>query len=156
MNIVLALIQVQEHLSYGYRRTWKPRMKLLIADDSRVVRERLSLLLSQLENIEIIGYAGTVQKAIDLVAELKPDLIILDIKMPGGCGIDVLENIKSNGKGPIVMMLTNYSYPQYQKKCIDAGADYFFDKSAEFELAIDTIRSLASFKEFQPNYTKEV
>ncbi len=129
---------------------------MLIVDDSRVVREKLSLLLSQLENIEIIGYAGTVQRAISMVNELKPDLVVLDIKIPGGCGIDVLESIRNSGRGPVVMMLTNYPYPQYEKKCRDAGANFFFDKSVDFERAIDVIRSLASHKKLEAKPAEEV
>jgi len=96
------------------------------------------------------------EKAITMVNKLKPDLVVLDIKIQGGCGIDVLEDIRSNGCGPIVMMLTNYPYPQYEKRCIDAGADFFFDKSADFELAIDVICSLASARKVPPNLAREV
>lgn|GEM_PF-148182 len=119
-------------------------MKLFIADDSDLVREKLSMFIAQLDNVEIIGHADTVQASICGVRQLNPDVIVLDIKMPGGCGIDVLEYIKRGGSGPVVIMLTNYSYPQYEKRCIDAGADFFFDKSQEFGLAIQTIERLAS------------
>jgi len=118
-------------------------MKLFIADDSQVVRERLFAFLSQLDNVEVVGHAGTVQKAISGIRRLKPDLAVLDIRMPGGCGIDVLENIKADGSGPVVIVLTNYPYPQYKDKCMDAGADFFFDKSVEFELAVEVIKGLA-------------
>jgi DNA-binding NarL/FixJ family response regulator len=117
---------------------------LFIADDSDLVRERLSTLLSQLDNVEVVGHAGTVQNAIGGIQRLKPDVVVLDMKMPGGCGIDVLEHIKRGGSGPVVIMLTNYPYPQYEHRCIDAGADFFFDKSREFELAVQAIERLAS------------
>jgi DNA-binding NarL/FixJ family response regulator len=58
-------------------------MRLFIADDSKVVRERLSALLSELDSVEIFGQARAVQEAISSIRELKPDLVILDIKMPG-------------------------------------------------------------------------
>jgi DNA-binding NarL/FixJ family response regulator len=119
-------------------------MRLLIADDSEVVQERLSTLLSEVDKVEIVGHARDVPGAISAIHALKPDLVILDIKMPGGSGIDVLKNIKANGLGPMVIMLTNYSYSRYEKRCTDAGADFFFDKSTEFELAIALIEWLAS------------
>ena len=131
-------------------------MRLLIVDDSRIVRERLSLLLSQVENVEIIGYADTVQKAINMARELKPDLVVLDIKIPGGSGIDVLESIRNGDHEPTVMMLTNYPYPQYEKKCMAVGAEFFFDKSADFERAVDVIRSLASLSKPRSGPSEEV
>lgn len=119
-------------------------MKLFIADDSDMVRERLSMLLSQLDDVEVVGHADTVQNAISGIQRLKPDVVVLDMKMPGGCGVDVLEYVRRDGPGPVVIMLTNYPYPQYKQRCIKAGADFFFDKSREFEMAIQAIKRLAS------------
>jgi len=62
--------------------------------------------------------------------------------MPGGNGIEVLKNIKKNGSGPTIIILTNYPYPQYRKKCMGAGANYFFDKSTEFNKIIEVIKKL--------------
>jgi DNA-binding NarL/FixJ family response regulator len=59
--------------------------------------------------------------------------------MPSGSGISVLEEVKRRGKSPVVIMLTNYPYPQYRKKCMDAGADYFFDKSNEFHKVTEVL-----------------
>ena len=53
--------------------------------------------------------------------------------MPGGLGIDVLENIKQNDSALMVIVLTNYPYPGYRQKCLQAGADFFLDKSTEFD-----------------------
>jgi DNA-binding NarL/FixJ family response regulator len=108
-------------------------MKVFIADDSLVLRERLEEMLSDLTAIEIIGYAKDVPEAITSIRKLKPDVVILDIRMPGGSGIDVLQDIKKDNRTPVVIILTNYPYPQYRKKCMDLGADFFFDKSTEFE-----------------------
>ncbi len=119
-------------------------MKLFIADDSDLVRERLSMLLSQLDDVEVVGHADTVQNAISGIQRLKPDVVVLDMKMPGGCGVDVLEYVRRDGPGPVVIMLTNYPYPQYKQRCIKAGVDFFFDKSREFEMAIQAIKRLAS------------
>jgi DNA-binding NarL/FixJ family response regulator len=117
-------------------------MKVFIADDSKVVRERLKEMLFEIQGIEIIGQAEDGLQATNLIEKLNPDVVILDIRMPRGNGIDVLQNIKKDNPALIVIMLTNYPYPQYLKKCMKAGADYFFDKATEFEKATEVLKKL--------------
>jgi len=118
-------------------------IKVFIADDSSVIRERLNALLSDLPGVEVIGEAGDAEEALKGIQELNLDVVILDIRMPGGNGIRVLEKIKKSETSPVIIMLTNYPYPQYRKKCTDLGADYFFDKSTEFERIIEVFNKLA-------------
>ena len=69
-------------------------------------------------------------------------MVILDIHMPGGSGIDLLEMLKKDPIKPVVIMLSNYSGRQYRRKCFQSGACYFFDKSEEFHKVADVVRSL--------------
>ena len=117
-------------------------MKVFIVDDSALVRERIITMISEHPGIEIIGQSKNAQEGINSILKLKPDVVILDIRMPGGNGIEVLKNIKKNNSPPTIIILTNYPYPQYRKKCIEAGADYFFDKSAEFHKIIEVLKKL--------------
>ena len=120
----------------------KGLMKIFIADDSAVLRERLVEMLSELPGIEIVGYAQDVPEALTSIKKLNPDVVILDIRMPGGSGIDVLQEIKKDKQAPVVIILTNYPYPQYRKKCLGLGADYFFDKSTEFEKVTEVFKQM--------------
>ena len=113
-------------------------MKVFIADDSEVVCERLTTMLSELPGIEIIGQG----ESIESIRRLHPDVVILDIRMPGGSGIDVLEDIKKINTALVVIVLTNYPYPQYRKKCMALGAEYFFDKATEFEKVTEVLETL--------------
>ena len=108
-------------------------MKVFIADDSPIVYERLINMLSKLKGIEIIGKAQDVDEATNSIQRLKPDAVILDIQMPGGSGIDILKHIKKEQPATVVIILTNYPYPQYRQRCMDEGADFFFDKSTELD-----------------------
>lgn len=108
-------------------------LKVFIADDSLIVRERLVTLFDEVSGVEMVGQAEHVAEAISAIRKLQPDVVILDIRMPGGSGLDVLQNIKQNGVGPIVIMLTNYPFAGYRQKCLRAGADFFLDKSTEFD-----------------------
>ena len=117
-------------------------MRVLIAEDSEALVQRLVAVLAGLSGIEIVGHASTVPDASRAVRELKPDLVILDIRMPGGRGIDLLEGIKRDRVTSTVIVLTNYVYPQYRKKCLQSGARFFLDKSAEFDKLSEVLRSL--------------
>lgn len=108
-------------------------MMVFIADDSEPVRQRLIALLSEIEGAEVIGQAGNHGEAVEGIRSLKPQVVILDIQMPGGSGINVLKEIKRDSRPPVVLMLTNHASPQYRKKCLEWGADFFLDKSSEFE-----------------------
>jgi DNA-binding NarL/FixJ family response regulator len=108
-------------------------IKVFIADDSLVVREHLVTMLNELPRIVIVGQAENVAEAINGILELQPDVVILDIRMPGGSGIDVLQRVKQDEVAPMVIILTNYPYPAYRQKCLQAGADFFLDKSTEFD-----------------------
>jgi DNA-binding NarL/FixJ family response regulator len=119
-------------------------MKVFIADDSSEIRKRIRAMLSDLvERIEMIGEAENVQDAIKSIHEVGPDVVILDIRMPGGSGIDVLKNIKKKNEVPIIIILTSYPYSQYRNKCMEAGADFFFDKSRDFEEIVKVVSALS-------------
>ncbi len=117
-------------------------MKILIVDDSVELRERLVKMLSELPEIKVIGQAKDTVEAIESISSLQPDSVILDIRMPGGSGIDVLKKIKKDYPSMRVIMCTNYPTAQYCKRCLDLGADFFFDKSTEFENIIYIIKQL--------------
>ena len=90
-------------------------------------------MFDELVGVEVVGQAENVAESISAIGELKPDVVILDIRMPGGSGIEVLQHIKQDKVTPLVIILTNYPYPGYRQKCLQAGADFFLDKSTEFD-----------------------
>jgi DNA-binding NarL/FixJ family response regulator len=117
-------------------------MKVLIADDSDVIVQRLITMLTEIKGIEIADQAGTVEAASKAVASLRPDVVILDMHMPGGSGLDVLKSMKQDSVTSTVIVLTNFAYPQYRKRCLQNGAEFFFDKSTEFEKVGEVLQGL--------------
>jgi len=107
-------------------------MKVFIVDDSWLIRRRLAALLSDVPNVEIVGDAGGAEEAMAAIRTVKPDVVTLDIRMPGGSGLDIIGPIKEALSKVVIIMLTNYPYPQYRQECLDKGADFFLDKSTEF------------------------
>jgi DNA-binding NarL/FixJ family response regulator len=120
------------------------KLRILIADNSAVIRERLTQMLSELRGIEVVAQAQDGQEATNLARKTKPDVAILDLRMPKGNGVDVLTAIKKFHPAPTVIMLTNYAYPENRKQCIDKGADYFFDKSTEFQKVVSVLNVMTS------------
>lgn len=118
-------------------------MKVLIVDDSAIIRDSLKDMLSEITELENISQAEDPIGAISSFQKLNHEVVILDIRMPSGSGIDVLQTIKKAANPPLVIVLTNYPYPQYRKKYIDAGADFFFDKSTEFDKVIEVLKPLS-------------
>lgn len=111
----------------------KSRKEVFIVDDSRLVRERLVDLLSEVPDVVIVGQAGAATEAIRAIQMLRPKVVVLDISMPGGSGLLVLEEIKKSAPPPVVIMLTNFANDPYKQRCLGLGAEYFFDKSTEFD-----------------------
>jgi DNA-binding NarL/FixJ family response regulator len=119
-------------------------MRVLIADDSEILRTRLVEMLSEIEGIEIVAEAKDTKEAIETIKARHPDVVIMDIRMPGNDGIFAIETIKKGKKNkPRIIVFTNYPYLQYRKKCMDAGADFFFYKALEFEKLVKLLRDLA-------------
>lgn len=108
-----------------------------------LLREQVVGLLSAIVGIEIVGQSQYALEAFHAICELSPDVVILDIHLLGGSGIDVLRRIKRLDAAPIVIMLTNSPTPPYRRKCMQAGADFFLDKSSEFENVRAIIQSLS-------------
>ncbi len=121
-------------------------MKLFVADDSSLVRERIVRMISGIQNAVVVGQAADGAETLRLIQDLQPDLVILDLKMPKASGLEILPQIKSLTSSPLVMILTNYGTNSHRTACEKLGADYFFDKSREFDKAIEVIESLAAIQ----------
>ncbi len=119
-------------------------MRVLIADDSEILRDHLKTMLAEIEGVKIVGESSDTDSTLSLIKKLKPDTIILDIRMPGEGGIYILNFIKKKYPAIKVIIFTDYPYPQYRTKCLEIGADYFFDKSTESEKMIEVLKNLAN------------
>lgn len=117
-------------------------MRVFIVDDSVLIQNRLKSLAASIENVEVVGQGYNVSDGIRGIEELGPDAVILDIRMPGGSGLDVLDALKHGDHKPIFIILTNYPYPQYRKIAYEKGAKFFFDKSLEFEKVTDALEDI--------------
>ena len=114
-------------------------MKIIVADDSALMRGRISLFLSVIDGVEIVGTAGDGQTLIDSFDNAKPDVLVLDFKLFKNYRTAIFNKIKNCVVAPILILLTNNSYPQYRNKYLDVGVEFVFDKSIEFEKLVHLI-----------------
>ncbi|GGD82190.1 response regulator [Microbacterium murale] len=121
-------------------------IRVLIADDQALVRAGLSALLDAEDDIEVVGVAEDGIQALDLAAELRPDVACLDIRMPGRDGIEVTRELSAPEKGaPVpVLILTTFDLDDYVFGALEAGAAGFLLKDAEPEIIIDAVRQVAA------------
>ncbi|MFZ1979094.1 MAG: response regulator transcription factor [Bacteroidota bacterium] len=119
-------------------------LKVLIVEDSFIIQDRLIKMISLINNTKVVGSANDGVEALVAIQKLMPDLIILDLCMPKANGFDVINNIKDNNLLTTVLVLTNFATEPERKQCMELGIKYFFDKTTEFEQAIEAIETLAS------------
>lgn len=98
-----------------------------------LVTERIAEMLKELIFVEYIFVANSFESGINATSTIKPDFILLDIHLPDGSGIDLLEIVKKDFPAIKVLMVTNKVSEYYKDMCMQKGADHFIDKSKEFE-----------------------
>jgi two-component system response regulator NreC len=118
-------------------------IRVLLVDDARHVRERLAEMLSSLNGVQVVGQAPDVPLALQLIEELRPDVLILEMELPGQTGMDLLSSIRENASKPLIIILTSLDYPVLRRACAELGADFYFYKPAEFEKVLEVCENLA-------------
>ena len=117
-------------------------IKVVIVDDSVEIRERLAARLREIPGVEIAGQAATVAEALRAVRQLKPDVMILDLRLPDGNGLEVLRIMQREQIPTRVIVMTCFPYPQYEQRARAAGAYAFLNKAKEFGRVAELVRSL--------------
>jgi two-component system, NarL family, response regulator DevR len=118
------------------------KYRLVLVDDHEVVRLGLKTLLERHPQFEVIGEAGNARDAIDLVARIKPDVVLMDIRLPGASGIEACEAITKNDPNAKVIMLTSYAEDDMLFSAIRAGASGYVLKQIGGEDLVKAIESV--------------
>ena len=103
-------------------------MRILLADDSVLILDRLTEILGIFSQVEIVGSLKNGNETLTALRTLKPDLAIIDIRMPGLSGLEVIHEFRKENSTVKFIILTLYSSYYHQQTAMDAGADYFFNK----------------------------
>jgi DNA-binding NarL/FixJ family response regulator len=126
-------------------------LKIITVEDSPIVVDRVQSLLNEISSTEFKGNATNISSALNLIKVEQPDVVILDISLeedkPRASGINLLIDIRKKYPDLIIIMFTNLSEPQYRNSCMALGANYFFDKSNEFEKITEVLEEVIKNRE---------
>ena len=120
------------------------RLRVLVVEDAPDLRGRLVSLVTEIPDLEIAGVAGSVGEASELLRTLRPDVALLDLRLPDGSGLDVLRDLRALNTGVFVAMITAFDTPRVRSSCLEAGADAFLSKNSEIDELPDLLRSIAA------------
>jgi DNA-binding NarL/FixJ family response regulator len=124
--------------------TVKKPVRFLLVDDSDLTRERTAALLNVLDRVQVVGQAADVLTGLSLLRQLSPEVLVLDVELPGSSGLEMLEIIQRRRPSPLVtIMLTSHDHPKLRERCAELGANFFFHKLTEFEKMLGVCQQLA-------------
>jgi DNA-binding NarL/FixJ family response regulator len=119
-------------------------MQLLIVEDSAHVRTSLIRLIECIPGVAPIHVADSLASARQQLREMAPALVVLDLQLPDGLGTALLETLRLLTPAVRIAVLTNEANAFNKRRCLQLGADWFFDKSTEFEALLQVVQALAA------------
>ncbi|CCH80019.1 two-component response regulator (YvqE) responding to cell wall stress [Nostocoides japonicum T1-X7] len=118
--------------------------RILVVDDHPVVRDGVAATLAAVDAFEVVGQAADGLEALRLVAALDPDVVVMDLRMPGGGGVDAIREMKRRGLRAAVLVLTTFDTDSATVAAIEAGAIGYLLKDASSEQLVSGIRAAAA------------
>ena len=118
------------------------KIRVLLADDHQVFREGIRSLLSRAPDVEVVGEAGNGEQAVQQVTRLKPDVVLMDISMPGMTGLEAADQIRQNVPGVKVLILTVHETSQYVSQMLKVGAAGYVVKSVSSAELLSAVRAV--------------
>jgi two-component system response regulator DesR len=115
-------------------------IRVLLAEDQAMVRGALAALLRLESDIDVVACVGDGMQALTAAENLKPDLILTDIEMPGLTGLELAQRVRDQGLGCKIIILTTFARPGYLRRALDAGASGYLLKDAPAERLADALR----------------
>jgi DNA-binding NarL/FixJ family response regulator len=118
----------------------------LLVDDSALVRVHMAELLDDVARHVEIRHAGDVPSGVRLMEQRRPDLMILDIDLPGQNGLDLLKIARRKFPDTLIVMMSMHDHPVLRQRCAELGASFFFHKTTEFDRIADLCREQAELR----------
>ena len=119
-------------------------MRIVIVDDSELIRERVQRLVAAIPAYTEIYQARNIAEAERIIKQKHPDVITLDIRLPDGSGINLLERLNAGATPAKIIVLTSFPYPEYKTRCLQLGAHDFLEKTEDFHRLSGILTALAT------------
>ncbi len=131
----------------------KHAIEVLVVDDAPAIIERLTLMLGEIPGLHVTGWAVDSSSATWALQQQEFDAVVLDLHLGDDNALDILARFRAAMPATKFIIFTNYAQPPMQRACMKAGADYFFDKSNEFQQLVDLLTNLAAEQEPEREYS---
>lgn len=115
-------------------------VKVFLAEDSRMIRTRLASMMAA-HDMAIVGEAETAEGSIEGILAARPDVVVLDVQLLGGTGLQVLRAVRAADPAIAFVVFSNNADPAYRKRYLGEGADRFLDKTTEFDQLVDAVHA---------------
>ncbi|MCU1617314.1 MAG: two component transcriptional regulator, LuxR family, partial [Frankiales bacterium] len=119
-------------------------ISVVVVDDHAVVRRGIASLLDAAEDLQCIGAAGDGQSGVAMITRLRPDVVVLDLSMPGQTGVDVIRTLRAHGPEVRILVLTSFGDGELVLEAVQAGTDGYLLKENQAETILDGVRAVAS------------
>ncbi|MER5887993.1 response regulator transcription factor [Streptomyces sp. NPDC001941] len=119
-------------------------VRVLLVDDQPLVRTALRMVIAESDDLEVVGEAGTGDEALEVAAEQRPDVVVMDVRMPGMDGIEATRRLTAEDGGPHVIVLTTFDEDEYVYGALRAGASGFLVKDMALDDILAAVRVVAS------------
>lgn len=119
-------------------------VRVFIVEDHPIVLEGYVLLLHTVSDLELVGTAETGEEALDRVAETAPDVVAVDLQLPGMSGLEVVRHLRERGAKPSILVVSAHEEALYAERALEAGADGYLTKSEAARRLPDAIQTLGA------------
>ena len=118
-------------------------LRVFLVDDSAMIRERVAAMLAR-QDMDIVGQAETPQTSIDGILAAHPDVVVLDVQLEGGTGLEVLRAVRQVEPEIAFVVFSNNAGPAYRRRYLGEGAQRFLDKTTEFDQLVTAVENASN------------
>lgn len=123
-------------------------IRIVVADDHPIIREGLKRILGGVEDLVVVGEAGSGPETLDLARRAQANVVLLDVSMPGRGGLETVQELKRLVPGVRILMLTVHPEDDFAIRCLRAGADGYLTKEAAPELLVEAVRKIHAGRKY--------
>lgn len=131
-----------------------PKITILITDDHTLMREALCMTINDIEQFEVVGQCGTGEEAVEMAQKLLPDVVFMDVNLPGIDGFEATRQIRKVSPGSKILGVSLHSEPIYARKMLEAGASGYISKNSHHEEMVEAITEILAGKKYICNQVR--